>query len=359
MSAAPAEYNPQWINIDPDQAELFIKPVGAAGELLFNGFSSQVGVGLHNGITQPFTLGDEQYDSAAWPDEAAHQTADVLFLHRSRRPWHPSGFVIVENAPGEPYEPERAAAYHIEGVALNVGNPAVNYYGNVIMPKANVSDDGRVKAAANFLGMAILRARSTPRPVAGSLDSRMGLDNVRAERITASLASLWQNLAFKGRLSEQLHRVTRRAFKVAGGLLDTYVDDGLKGRLPGNIPLVGKESDEQLGVAFNDKDGNLTAIRYISTFVPTFIFTTVRRPANSNDAASIEQYFIQARGAFVNISELPAQQYTLRGMIGKFPELDKALVGNLSERAILGDSGIDLLVDKMSALQGNRNHQSA
>jgi hypothetical protein len=358
MSAAPAEHTPQWIDIDPDQAELFIKPAGAAGELLFNEFSGRVGVGLHNGITQPFTLGGEQYDSAAWPDEAAHRTADVLFVHRSRRLWRPLGFAIVSNAPGEPEEPEQATAYRVEGVALNAREDNVHYYGNIVVPKKGVGDDGRVKATADFLGMAISRAR-TAAPALGPLDCRMGLDGMRSRRITESLASLWQNLAFNGRLSEQLHHVTSRAYKVADGLLHTFKDDGLKGRLPGNVPLVSRENNEQLGIAFCDKDGSLTSIRYISTFVPTIIFTMARRPTSQAEPASVEQYFIQARGAYVNLGELPAGQYDLRSMIAMFPELDKPLDGDLADRAHLGDAGVDLLVDKMLALYNGRNRQSA
>jgi hypothetical protein len=345
----------QWEALDRHQAHLMIGRVVAASECVFGKAAQQAGIGVLNGTRMTVTMENEPYDAVAWPDSTLPNTTCFITSNENQNYHQPLGFARVT-------ELQREQSYAIEGVVLNVlGDASVQLYGSERRPYASMGNDTSAAAAGlTFINQAAQHARNQDRNLR-YISSRQAAATlgVRGEKIgslVSSMVTLESNLVFGLTMNEQ-GKVTGRTYDQAQAMLKKMISDSTSGKPSGGTVLPGA-GGVPAGVLFASDHEGLMVLRRINTYPQTIAFT-VACPPERDLGSAVEQYFIQPRGVYTNVSVLRDEDYSGQGLLNIIPSLDGALKEDPSRRIHLDDEGLDALDLKMVKVLSGRTFQPA
>ncbi len=358
----------RWTSLSRAQVQTYVAEIAASGIVVFSEGSHEVGVGMASGLRQPVTLGPDntEYRIAGWVDRVAHGAVNAIIV--SDELINAKDEQAMEQARRQPLAYARVRSMHhgavtsedewggrrVEGVALNLPTSRghAHYYGLLELPQAsNIS--GNLEPVAYFLSKALRHAAHTSPDNSLTADRPiLGVDHLTSRRVFIGLASLRPNLLIGNQLLEPEY-MAGRAYKVAAGLLAVAADEHFKGRFNASIGHR-NPTGELDGVLFLAPEGDMVAVRQMATRPETLLVTVAHKP-RGDTMADVQQYFIQERGVFTLMGQLPPHDFTLPGLAALLPSFDKGIQHALDSRINLSDCDVDVLVHRMTAIMQSQS----
>ena len=345
----------QWETLDHHQASLMVGRVVAASLCVFGKAAQQAGIGLLNGTRFTVTAGEHTYDSVTWPDNTMPQTTCYIMSNDKQSNDEPLAFARITDHPKE-------SQYLLEGVALNIGSGGASsrLYGIGCQPYGAMGRDTSVAAAGlGFFSRAMAAARQRERALRyaspGETPAVVGMRGDKVSSLVSSLITLDANLLFGLSMNEQ-GRITDRTYDQAQAMLKKVISDSLAGK-PSSATVLHGPGGQPSGALFASDEYGLTVIRRINTYPQTIALTLAARPDNKDPGSIVEQYFIQPRGAFMNMNTLREDDYNSQALLSMLPVLDGAIQEEITRRINLDADGLDALDLKMVKILSSRIFQ--
>lgn len=342
-----------WQELPPAEAGYFSRLITANSEEVFGPVAHSAGIFTLAALRFTLRTGLEHCPAVEWTDPYTPNTSCIMVANQTRSPLEPLGFALVSELPEH---------YEITGITANAGDGNNGHvYGTMRIPRripAMQTIRSNVQLPANKIGASVQffdAARAKARQFSQQLhdnppsDERSSVlvDGPAVGRLSASLRSLAGNLATIG-IQTAEGEYADTTFTLAKYVLGRVISDIQTGDL--DCPDVAPVWDAGKRVTGASFTGPTLIRRLQAVPVPTIAVTTA-----APDDNRVEQYFIQPRDTFRDITIIPADEdLTHDTFMRSVAILDRGLLAPVADRVILDRHTRRALEQKLLAIASGR-----
>lgn len=350
----------RWESLTQEQAAFFSTQIAAASQTVFSPTANQASITPLNAARSTIRIKegnvDADYEGIVWPDPYAPMTYCVVIGTAHSRGLSKTAFMRVTARPD---------SYQVEGVALNLSHnsPSGNLYGKQHFSRHDIADQTISFLGGCFFVTAEMEAQELEKQGdsqnTASLDlisavKLAGVEGSATARLFRSLSSLGSNLVIAGDMNEPV-AYSDETYDLAATLLKRTVKGIIRDSRTGESLVLHPTTRQPVGAVFETSEG-LSIIRRVATYPATIGLTAAAQPQSSSDNMLVAHYYVQAKGATLDLRAFPATNYDYdpQFLLNTLPENNPKASLDISKLPKLSTSSTFALDQRILAIMNER-----